>query len=150
MENSVEVVMSKKIETIDVSETAEHAAKKMRDKKIASLFVVDKSKGDQPIGVITERDLIHRVCADGLSSKDVGVQRLMSSPVATVESKATIGTAASLMLSNKARHLLVIDDDRQPTGVITSTDLAKYLKASMNVDEVGARVLDAVTEDIGE
>lgn len=147
MENSVEVVMSRKIETIDISDTAEHTAKKMRDKKVGSLFVVDKSKGDQPIGVITERDLVHRVCAEGLSSKDVGIQRLISSPVATVESKATIGTAASLMLSHKARHLLVVDDNRQPIGVITSTDLARYLKANMNVDEVAARVLEAVMEE---
>lgn len=147
MENSVEVIMSKKMETVDVSETAEYAAKKMKDKRIGSLFVVDKSKGDQPIGVITERDLVHRVCAEGINSKDVGIQRLMSSPIATVESKATVGTAASLMLSNKSRHLLVVGDNRQSVGVITSTDLARYLKANMDVNEIGARILDTVVEE---
>ncbi len=147
MEDSVGVVMSRKIETIDISETAEHAAKKMRDKKVGSLFVVDKSKGDQPTGVITERDLVHRVCAEGVNSKEVAIERLMSSPIATVESGATVGTAASLMLSHKARHLLVVSDDRRPIGVITSTDLARYLKANMNIDEVAARILEAVMED---
>ena len=143
MENSVEAVMSRNLQTIGVSETVENAAKIMRDKKIGSLFVVDKSKGEQPIGIVTERDLVYRVCAEGASSKDVKLEGLMSSPIATIEPRATIGSAANLMVSNKARHLLVVDEKKAPVGVITSTDLAKYLKANMNVDEISARIIES-------
>lgn len=151
MENSVEAAMSNNIETISISDTAEQAAKKMRDTKVGSLFVVDKIKGEQqqPVGVITERDLVRRVCAEGISSKDIGIERLMSSPIATIERKATLGSAASLMSSNKSRHLLVVNngEDRLPVGVISSTDLVRYLKANMDVNEVNARILEALMED---
>lgn len=152
MENSVEAAMSNNIETISISDTAEQAAKKMRDTKVGSLFVVDKSKGEQqPVGVITERDLVRRVCAEGINSKDIRIEHLMSSPIATIERKAALGSAASLMSSNKTRHLLVVNngEDRLPVGVISSTDLVRYLKANMDVNEVNARILEALMEDEG-
>src|SRR5690349_15200891 len=121
MGNSVEAAMSSNIQTISISDTAEQAAKKMRDMKIGSLFVIDKSKSEQqPIGIITERDLVRRVCAEGISSKDIGIEHLISSPIATIERKATIASAASLMSSNKTRHLLVVNngEEKLPVGVI--------------------------------
>jgi signal-transduction protein with cAMP-binding, CBS, and nucleotidyltransferase domain len=147
MENSVEAAMSKEIEAVDMSATAEQAAKKMRDKKVGSLLVMDGSKSGQPAGIITERDLVRRVCAEGISSKEVQVQHLMSSPIAMIEPRATLGAAASVMLSNKTRHLLVVNNDKKPVGMITSTDLTRYLQANMNVDEVNARILEAILED---
>ncbi len=147
MENFVEAVMSRDLKTIEVSDTAENAAKTMRDNKIGSLFVIDGSKGQHPIGIITERDLVSRVCAEGVSSKDVRLEGLMSSPIATIEKRATIGSAASLMVSNKTRHLLVVDDRKAPVGVITSTDLARYLRANVNIDETSARILDAFRDE---
>lgn len=147
MENSVEAAMTREIQAVDVSSTAEQAAKKMRDKKVGSLLVTDGSKSDHPAGIITERDLVRRVCAEGIGSKDVKVDHLMSSPIATIEPRATLGAAASVMLSNKTRHLLVVGDDKKPVGMITSTDLTRYLQASMDVDEVNARILEAMLED---
>jgi CBS domain-containing protein len=147
MENSVEAIMSRDLQTIEVSETAQNAAKKMRDKKIGSLFVIDKGIGDQPVGIVTERDLVSRVCAEGLSAKDVKLDRLMSSPIATIEPRATVGSAASLMVSNKTRHLLVLDEKKSAVGVITSTDLARYLRANVNIDETSARILEAFRDE---
>src|SRR5689334_9378849 len=68
MENAIEAIMSTELETIDVTETAQEAAKKMNDKRVSSVLVVDKNKGDNPIGIVTERDLVIRICADGASS----------------------------------------------------------------------------------
>jgi CBS-domain-containing membrane protein len=69
----------------------------------------------------------------------------MSSPIATVEPQPTVETAADLMLSNKVRHLLVVDEQtRKPVGIIAPSDLNKYLRASIDMDEVNARILDAI------
>ena len=69
----------------------------------------------------------------------------MSSPIATVEPQATVETAANLMLSNKVRHLLVVDEQtRKPVGIIAPSDLNKYLRANIDMDEVNARILDAI------
>ena len=50
--------MSNKLETIEASDLVQVAAKKMRDKKISSLVVVDSS--NKPVGIITERDFVTR------------------------------------------------------------------------------------------
>ncbi|NOJ26878.1 MAG: hypothetical protein DA330_02560 [Nitrososphaera sp.] len=147
MENAVKSIMSAKIETVDILDTAYTAAKKMRDKKISSLVVVDKKNKTEPLGIITERDLVHRVCAKGVSSKDVAVQQIMSTPIATIDPNSTVEVAADLMLNNKVRHLLVVDEDRRPIGILAPSDLNKYLRANINLDRVRTRILEGLIEE---
>jgi CBS domain-containing protein len=147
MENAIEAIMSTELETIDVTETAQEAAKKMKDKRVSSVLVVDKNKGDSPIGIVTERDLVSRICAAGASSKDVQVQQIMSSPIATIEKQSTVEAAADLMLSNKVRHLLVVEGNRKPVGIVAPSDLNKYLRANIDMDEVNARILQALEDE---
>ncbi len=146
MQNAIKEIMSTKLETIDVAKNAQEAAKKMNDKRISSLLVVDgDSKTKEPMGIVTERDLVIRVCAAGTNSKDVGIREIMSSPIVTVEPDATVETAAELMLSNKVRHLLVIDEQtKKPVGIIAPSDLNKYLRGNIDMDEVNARILEAI------
>jgi signal-transduction protein with cAMP-binding, CBS, and nucleotidyltransferase domain len=153
MENAVEAIMSRKVETIDISESAQGVAWKMREHKISSLVVLDKGKkGEDPVGIVTERDLVYRICAEGTSSKDVRVQEIMSSPIATIDPRSTVEGAADLMLSNKVRHLLVVNVDKKPIGIVAPTDLNRYLRANIDMDEVKARILKAVLdgEEMGE
>jgi CBS domain-containing protein len=146
MQNAVKEIMSTKLETIDVTRNAQEAAKKMNDRRISSVLVVDEeNKSEEPIGIVTERDLVIRVCAAGTSSKDVGIREIMSSPIVTVEPNATVETAADLMLSNKVRHLLVIDEQTgKPVGIIAPSDLNKYLRGNIDMEEVNARILEAI------
>jgi signal-transduction protein with cAMP-binding, CBS, and nucleotidyltransferase domain len=148
MEDTVEAIMSRKVETIDKSDSVQSAARKMRDKKISSLIVLDTSKeGDERLGIITERDIVYRVCAEGTNGKDVRVQEIMSSPIATIDPQSTVEGAADLMLSNKVRHLLVVNVDKRRVGIVAPTDLSKYLQANMVMDEVKARILKAVLDE---
>ena len=146
MQNAIKEIMSTKLETIDITKNAQEAAKKMNDKRISSLLVVDgDNKNEEPLGIVTERDLVIRVCAAGTSSKDVGVREIMSSPIVTVEPQATVETAAELMLSNKVRHLLVKDEQTgKPVGIIAPSDLNKYLRGNIDMNEVNARILEAI------
>jgi hypothetical protein len=51
------------------------------------------------------------------------------------------------MLNNKTRHLLVVDKDKKPLGIIGPTDMNKYLKANLDMNEVNARILKAMLEE---
>jgi CBS domain-containing protein len=146
MKNAVSEIMTTNLETIDITENAQEAAKRMNKKQISSILVMDKSKDQQePAGIVTERDLVRRICASGANAKDVGVREIMSSPIATIEKQATVETAADLMLSNKVRHLLVVDEQtRKPIGIVAPSDLNKYLRANLDMDEVNARILRAI------
>ena len=55
MTKSVKDVMTTKLETVGVSETGKDATKKMVDKNVSSLVVIDHDK--QTVGIITERDI---------------------------------------------------------------------------------------------
>jgi len=59
MATTVRNIMRKKLETIEESASVQDAAKKMKDKDVSSLIVVD---GDgKPQGLVTERDLVTKV-----------------------------------------------------------------------------------------
>lgn len=146
MQNAIGEIMSKNLETIDITENAQEAAKRMNDKRISSILVVDKNKSEgEPVGIVTERDLVSRICAAGTSSREVSIQEIMSSPIATIETQATVESAADLMLNNKVRHLLVVDEQtRRPVGIIAPSDLNRYLRANIDMDEVNARIIKAI------
>jgi signal-transduction protein with cAMP-binding, CBS, and nucleotidyltransferase domain len=76
---SIGEVMTKKLETIEMSNSAQEAAKKMRDKNVSSLLVVDNSNDGKPMGIVTERDLVRKVCINDASSKHTMIQGITSS-----------------------------------------------------------------------
>ncbi|MFZ0510061.1 MAG: CBS domain-containing protein [Candidatus Nitrosopolaris sp.] len=128
---SVRKVMSEKLEKIIANRSAQEAAKKMGTVNTSSLLVTDLN--DKPIGIITERDLVRRVVANDANSKTVFIKNIMSSPIVTIDANSSVEAAADLMLQNKVRHLLVVDNEdvNKPLGIITSTDFTTYLKEKL-------------------
>ncbi|HEX5978742.1 MAG TPA: CBS domain-containing protein [Nitrososphaeraceae archaeon] len=137
-------LMTERLETISPSDTAQEAAKKMRDKKVSSLVVTDLE--DKPIGIVTERDLVRQVCTKVINSNDVIVHHIMSAPIATIDANSSVEVAADIMNQNKVRHLLVVDENKV-LGIITPSDFTGYLKEKLNLDDVNARILQSLKED---
>ncbi len=137
-------LMTERLETISPSDTAQEAAKKMRDKKVSSLVVTDVE--DKPIGIVTERDLVRQVCTKVINSNDVIIHHIMSSPLATIDANSSVEVAADIMIQNKVRHLLVVDENKV-LGIITPSDFTGYLKEKLNLDDVNARILQSLKED---
>jgi CBS domain-containing protein len=139
-------LMTQKLETIEASNSAQEAAKKMRDKKISSLVVVDGSS--KPVGIITERDLVRKVCVHDASSKNTLVQDIMSDALVTTDAISEVGVAADIMIQNQVRHLLVVEDDdiSKPMGIITPSDFSGYLKENLNIDDVNAKIIESLKE----
>ena len=137
-------LMTERLETISPSDTAQEAATKMRDKKVSSLVVTDVE--DKPIGIVTERDLVRQVCTKAINCNDVIVHRIMSSPLATIDANSSVEVAADIMIQNKVRHLLVVDENKV-LGIITPSDFTGYLKEKLNLDDVNARILQSLKED---
>lgn len=127
MQTTIAEIMSKKIETVEEFASVQEVAIKMKDKNISSLLVVDsfgKSKG-----LITERDLIRKVCVKDICTSQVIVKEIMSLPLITINSNESPSTAIDIMLQHNIRHLLVVDDEteiNQPIGIVTPRDLTRY------------------------
>ena len=145
-EVTVGQLMTKKLETINPSNTAQEAAKKMRDKKVSSLVVTDSE--DKPIGIVTERDLARQVCTKDVSSNSIIVHHIMSSPIATIDANSSVEVAANIMIQDKVRHLLVMEEENKKVlGIITSSDFIGYIEGKLNLDDVNARILQSLKEE---
>jgi CBS domain-containing protein len=144
VEAAVRQVTRKELVTIYSHSTAQEAAKRMRSKKVSSLVVIEK--GDAPVGIVTERDLVRSVCSRDISSDSVLIQEIMSSPIDTIDVDASIEQAADKMIQNKVRHLLITENDKI-YGIITPSDFTIYLTENLNMDEVNARILQSLKED---
>jgi CBS domain-containing protein len=156
---SIGELMTEKLKTIDSFSTAQEASKKMRDNKISSLVVVDNknnnNNNNKPIGIVTERDLVRKVCVNDASSSKMLIKDIMSSPLVTIDSKSSVEVAADIMTQNKVRHLLVIEENNdeeanRPLGIITPSDFVGYLKENLNIDDVNAKILESLKEQIEE
>ena len=115
--------MRKKLETIEGTASVQQAAKKMKDRNVSSLLIVDE-KGT-PRGIVSERDLVTKVCYNDRNASAVTNQEIMSSPLITISPKSSPSEAADMMLQHNGRHLLVVDRD-DPVGIITPLDFTRY------------------------
>jgi CBS domain-containing protein len=146
MPTSIGEIMTQKLETVDPSNTAQDAAKKMADKNVSSLVVIDKAA--KPIGIVTERDLVRQVCVNDASSSAVIIHHIMSSPLVTIDANSSVEEAADIMIQNKVRHLLVVSENgNRALGILTSSNFTSYLKEKLNMDDVNARILQSLAEE---
>ena len=106
---SVSDLMRKKVDTIEESDSIQETAKKMKEKKVSSLLVVDRD--GKPLGLVTERDLVRKVCTNDVRTSEVTNKEIMSSPLITIDSKSSPSMAADMMLRCNVRHLLVMDNN---------------------------------------
>jgi CBS-domain-containing membrane protein len=120
-------IMTKNIVMIDHDKTALEAAKIMTEKGISSLFVV---KENHPIGIVTERDFIKKICAEELPVAEVIISDIMSKILTTAEPETPIEVAVQRMVNHKIRRLPIMEDGKL-VGIITVTDLAKYLRTTL-------------------
>lgn len=120
--------MTRRIETISVSSSVQETAKKMRDKDVSSLVIIDDRDGI-PLGLITERDIVRKVCVmENVTTSNIKNAKILSSPLITIKSNSSAEEAADLLIENKIRHLLVVDKDdaNEPVGIITPMDFTRY------------------------
>lgn len=117
--------------------TIVEAAKVMTKERVSSLLVES-----DPIGILTDRDLRSRVIAVRCDAH-MPVTEVMTTPVATVSSRASLFEALVVMLENRIHHLPVVGDDGRVAGVITDTDLLRHqLKSPLHMLQMLDRLED--------
>jgi len=97
----------------------------MKDKNVSSLVVVDAT--GKPQGLVTERDLVRKVCINDVRTSTITNKEVMSSPIITIKSNST----PSVMLQYNIRHLLVVhgtygNTNNNPIGILTPLDFTRY------------------------
>jgi len=100
--------------------TAVEAAKTMRDEAIGSVIV---QRDGGICGIVTDRDIVVRVLAEGRDAAHARLGDICSQELATVEPDDDLGKAIRLMRDKAIRRVPVVDRG-QPVGILTLGDLA--------------------------
>ncbi len=109
------------VETVTPSTSVFDALKRMAEKNIGALLVMEDAK---IAGIFTERDYARKIILMGRSSKETLVRDIMSSPVMCVRPDQSNEECMALMTDNRMRHLPVVDDGKL-IGLISIGDLVK-------------------------
>lgn len=100
--------------------TAQEAAQLMKEKEIGSLLV----KGCQGyVGILAERDLVHKLVSEGLDPKTTPLSAIMEESILSIDQDASTSEAAVLMQDYNISHLAVTKKD-EIAGILSVKDLA--------------------------
>ncbi len=118
----VEDVMVKEVITIDEESTIKEAAELMNKFEIGCLISIKK---DKAMGIVTERDIMRRVVAEGKDPSRIKVRDIMTSPLVVAEPDMDLAEAVKLMFQMKIKKLPVVDD-KKLVGLVSLTDIARF------------------------
>jgi CBS domain-containing protein len=118
----VREIMTREIDHITSDQTIAHAAAKMRESDVGDIPVV---MGNQPIGMLTDRDITIRIAANGLDPQSTRVADAMTKEVISCKEDDDVETAARLMGDKQVRRLLVVADGGKLAGIVSLADIAK-------------------------
>jgi signal-transduction protein with cAMP-binding, CBS, and nucleotidyltransferase domain len=127
MSSVSEIMSEKEIVTAvaDTGKSAQDVAQMMVKKKVGSVIIINK-KGN-PIGIVTERDIVKRVCLKDVAASRIKLEEIMSAPLISIMSYDSIDTASRVMVMNNIKHLAVLEEDNRIVGLLSVTDITRRL-----------------------
>ena len=133
----VNQVMSKNVLTADKSTTLQEAAQSMKESNVGCVIVTNNAN---PVGIVTERDFVTKVAAEG-RHPSTEIMEVMSSPLITIDSEETIWEASEMM-KERGIHKLPVKENEQIVGIVTTTDIVKI--ASLGSDSEMRKICDQI------
>jgi len=131
MWKDVSEIMNSDVIWIQKGASVAEAARLMASRGISALVVM---AGDKVVGVLTERDLLKRVIALHKDPNHTRVEKVMSSPVASVSADCSVFSASRAMERIGIRRLLVMDD-LELHGIVTQTDIFMAVRNKLQAEE---------------
>jgi CBS domain-containing protein len=138
----VREAMSSRVAAIDVEAPVADAAERLAEQDVGVLAVC--RDGDRLSGVITDRDIVVRVIAQGLDPDELTVGECGSGEPATVSPRETLDQAAQRMDEQQVRRLPVTDGG-QLIGIVSHSDLAAH-----GADRPAGRLLERLARRGGD
>ncbi|MFP4163236.1 MAG: CBS domain-containing protein [Chitinispirillaceae bacterium] len=117
----VKDIMTYGVDYLTPADTVRTAAERMRDENVGVFPVFDR---DEPVGMVTDRDVTVRCVAEGLNPAETKVTGVMTPEVFFCMENADVETAAHIMEYKQIRRLLVKNDDGKVIGILALGDIA--------------------------
>lgn len=114
---------SRPVVAVESRSTVLDAMQLMSEKSISCVITLEHG---EPIGILTERDIVF--AANWLLGQpDLQINEVMNKPVMTASANMTVAQAQRVFRKHNIRHLVVLDERLDMTGVFTQTDLVRSL-----------------------
>ena len=112
----------RKVVEVDHQASVALAVERMCFHKVGAVVVVNQS---EPLGLFTERDLMHRVVNQNKDPVATPIRSVMTTPYAVGSPGMSVIEAAELMSDNRIRHLPVYDEGIM-IGMVSSGDILAF------------------------
>ena len=143
----VEEVMNEEVILMQENEQVGHARNLMLKHGVSRIVVVDEE--GKPAGMVTEKDLTHKMRGNGPKWKrrpidKIAIRRVMSEGLLTTRPQNDLQEVVELILKNNVSSIPVVDENAI-IGIITKTDLIKFYR---NKFQGKWKVSDLMTSDV--
>jgi CBS domain-containing protein len=127
-------VMTKNPKTCAPTDFVHQAAQLMKSEDVGPIPIVgDNGKLE---GIITDRDIVLKVVAEGRDPKTTKLADVMSTDLITCASDGDIEATLDLMEDNQIRRIPVVDASGRLVGIISQADIATRLDDSEKTAEL--------------
>jgi len=134
----VKDIMTSPVITINEDDTIDKAAQLMAKHNLGCVIVTSK-KGNKPLGIITERDLVIRVLAKNAKASKLTAKDVMTTPLITVVPDETLSEAARRMSRLNIRRMGVMYKGNL-AGIISSKDILAITPELIEIMQEKARL----------
>ena len=128
----IKEVMTGDLQTCEPSTTVLEAARMMARSDAGPIPVVEDGR---PIGLVTDRDIVVRVVAEGRDPQMTTAGEIASKELVTVEPEQSLEEALELMARCQIRRLPVVEGDRL-VGIVAQADVARSADSRATGDVV--------------
>ncbi|MBV9252426.1 MAG: CBS domain-containing protein [Acetobacteraceae bacterium] len=110
------------ITAVDPTATIAHVAEVLAQRRIGAVLILDRS--EQLLGIVSERDIVQSLAANGVSTLEMTAGQLMTRALHVVHPETSVVEAMTLMTTSRVRHLPVLDHEVL-VGLISIGDVVK-------------------------
>jgi CBS domain-containing protein len=129
-------VMTKDVVVCTPENTVSEVAQLMKTEDIGPVLIVDNEQSKTLVGIVTDRDIVLKVIADGQDPKTTRVGEFMSKKLVTCYADDDVETAMRSMAQFQLRRIPVVGENMQLVGIISQADIATRVNAPEETAEV--------------
>ena len=129
-------VMTTSVVTNSPEDSITEVAQQMKNEDIGPVLIVDSRNTRTLVGIVTDRDIVLKVIADGKDPKKTKVGDVMSKKLVTCRTNDDVDIARKAMAQYQLRRIPVVEENMRLVGIISQADLATRVDAPEKTGEM--------------